>query len=592
MTLRPRRFLKQNLEQNIRFCSTSDGVRLAYATTGKGFPLVRAAHYLSHLDFDRDSPVWRHWIRELSSYNLYVRYDERGCGLSDWEVANFSFEAWVKDLETVVDSLGLEKFILFGPSQGGPVSIAYAVRHPDRVKQLVLYNTYALGWAKREHSTKETEVRQTMHRLMELGWGKDESTFRQMYTTHFVPDASLEQMRWFNDLQRTCCPPENAVRFDEEFGRIDVLNLLPKVSVPTLIVHSMSDQVVPFANGKQLATMIPNARFVPLQGRNHILLEDEPAWSRFLQELRAFTQVRSDLPPVEIKTPAGERQSTLLIQSFRSVDLSRFRVAGDYLRYDEKARNSLKDLRLRMTNGLLLPSAGHENYLIWGPPGTGKTYFLRQLAASLGEVEYTELNLSQLEESGFRSRLAEIDSVGRPCLCLVDEIDSHPVDSWPYEILLTALEPSTSIQKPRTFVLTGSSTSSMAEMKQRIASRPKGPDLLSRIRAENESEIPPLETGDKIIIALQHFMKAAKDGKRNVNEVEKLALLYIVLSPRLISARQLREFSVRCVDRLPPGEDRIKYDHLFDPGDTENKQFWLRTMSMHTNLISTFVSFS
>ena len=184
--------------QRIRFCKAQDGTRIAFATTGVGPPVVRAAHYLSHLQFDVESPVWYHWIRELSRYNHYIRYDERGCGLSDWNVSDFTFEAWVSDLETVVDSLNLNKFTLLGVSQGGPVSIAYAARHPGRVDKLVLYGTYALGYAKRERTQEDKELgekRRLMHKLMELGWGQDNPAFRQLFTSLFIPDAGPEQMR-------------------------------------------------------------------------------------------------------------------------------------------------------------------------------------------------------------------------------------------------------------------------------------------------------------------------------------------------------------------------------------------------------------
>jgi class 3 adenylate cyclase/pimeloyl-ACP methyl ester carboxylesterase len=283
--------------QRIEFCTARDGAKIAYAITGEGRPLVRAAHYLSHLEFDSESPVWRHWIREMSRHNTYVRYDERGCGLSDQNPLEFSFEAWVSDLETVVDSLGLEKFDLLGVSQGGAVSIAYAVKHPERVDHLVLYGAYARGWGKRTGevtSPKVLETRQAMHRLIELGWGQDNPAYRQMFTSLFLPDGGLEQQRWFNELQRVSCSPQNAMRFDNTFADIDITGLLPKVSVPTLILHARNDGVVPFEEGRLLASQIPGARFVSFEGRNHILLEAEPGWHNFLREVRRFTGSPSD----------------------------------------------------------------------------------------------------------------------------------------------------------------------------------------------------------------------------------------------------------------------------------------------------------
>jgi class 3 adenylate cyclase/TolB-like protein/pimeloyl-ACP methyl ester carboxylesterase/Tfp pilus assembly protein PilF len=276
--------------------------------------LVRAAHYLSHLEFDFDSPVWRHWIGEMSKFSTYVRYDERGCGLSDQDPPEFSFEAWVSDLETVVDSLGLEKFDLLGVSQGGAVSIAYAVKHPERVNHLVLYGAYSRGWAKRTGQVVEAraiETRETMHRLIELGWGQDNPAFRQMFTSLFMPDGGTEQQRWFNELQRVSCSPQNAMRFDNTFAAIDILQLLQRVSVPTLIMHARNDGVVPFEEGRLMASQIPGARFVSFQGRNHILLESEPAWHLFLGEVRRFTGLPADERLVGANTSdevVGERR--------------------------------------------------------------------------------------------------------------------------------------------------------------------------------------------------------------------------------------------------------------------------------------------
>jgi pimeloyl-ACP methyl ester carboxylesterase len=280
-------------QQQIHFCTAGDGTRIAYAETGNGYPLVRAAHYLSHLEFDFESPVWRHWIRELSRYNRYVRYDERGCGLSDWNPAEFSFNAWVRDLETVVDSLGIERFALLGVSQGGSVGIAYAARHPERVSHLVLVGAYALGWARRNQDQKAVERRKAMSKLIEVGWGQDNPAFRQTFTSLFMPDAGPEQMRWFNELQRISCSPENALRFDETFANIDVTELLPMISVPTLIFHARHDSVVPFEQGRLMDAQIRGERFVPFEGRNHILLETEPGWPTFLRELREFLGTKS-----------------------------------------------------------------------------------------------------------------------------------------------------------------------------------------------------------------------------------------------------------------------------------------------------------
>jgi class 3 adenylate cyclase/pimeloyl-ACP methyl ester carboxylesterase len=273
-------------EQDIRFCRSSDGVSIAYATVGEGPPLVKAANWLNHLEFDWESPIWRHVFAGLSRDHQLVRYDERGNGLSDWEVDDISFDAFVRDLETVVDAVGLERFALLGISQGCPVSIAYAVRHPERVSQLVLYGGYALGWAKR--GAKEKEQGNAMTALVRQGWGQDNPAFRQMFTSRMIPGATAEQMQWFNELQRMTTSPEIAARLRLAMGEIDVMSLLPQVTTPTLVLHTREDAVAAFDGGRKMASMIPGARLVPLESANHLLLENEPAWPRFLAEVRSF----------------------------------------------------------------------------------------------------------------------------------------------------------------------------------------------------------------------------------------------------------------------------------------------------------------
>jgi len=278
------------LEQEILFCTTDDGVRIAYATVGQGPPLLKAANWLNHLEFDWHSPIWNHLIQEFARDHFLVRYDERGNGLSDWKVENFTFEAFVEDLASVVDAVGMDRFPILGISQGGPVAIAYAVRHPERVSQLILYGCYARGWAKR--GTPEVSERwQVQKSLIKLGWGQDNPAFRQLWSSLYIPDATPEQWQWFNDLHRICTSPENAFRLLDELGKIDVVDLLKQVKVPTLVLHCRDDFVVPFEQGLRLAGLIPGARFVPLEGRNHLLLESEPAWPKFVTEVRRFLGV-------------------------------------------------------------------------------------------------------------------------------------------------------------------------------------------------------------------------------------------------------------------------------------------------------------
>ena len=275
------------LRQTIRFATATDGTRIAYSTVGGGPPLVKAANWLNHLEYEWESPVWKHWIAGIAKQHLFVRYDERGCGLSDWNPADFSFDAWVRDLETVVDALDLERFALLGISQGGAVAAAYAARHPERVSHLVLFGSYTRGWQFRGDA-REMEARAAVIKLMQLGWGRNNPAFRQLFTMRFIPDGGAEEMEWFNDLERVSASPENAARFMEEFSRIDVRPLLPGVRVPTIVFHCRQDGVVPFDEGRLLAAGISGAKFVSLPSRNHLVLEHEPAWEIFLRELGEF----------------------------------------------------------------------------------------------------------------------------------------------------------------------------------------------------------------------------------------------------------------------------------------------------------------
>ena len=273
--------------EEIRYCTTREGVRLAYAVSGTGPPIVKAANWMSHLRFDWESPIWRHWVAGLSQHNCLVRYDERANGLSDWNVSDLSFEAMVADLESIADASGLRRFTLLGVSQGCAISIAYAVRHPERVSGLILYGGYVRGWRRRGESV-DLERRETLAAAMLQGWGQQDPSFRQVFTRLFVPAADQDAMDWFNELQRQSVSPENAVRLQNAFSQIDVTDLLPLVSVPTLVLHGVGDGVAPFAEGKMIAEGIPGARFVPLLTHNHIMLADEPAFATFLSEARAF----------------------------------------------------------------------------------------------------------------------------------------------------------------------------------------------------------------------------------------------------------------------------------------------------------------
>jgi pimeloyl-ACP methyl ester carboxylesterase len=284
---RPAADARPNVHQDIRFCSAPDGVQLAYAVAGTGPPLVKTANWLNHLEYDWESPVWSHVFRALTAENTLIRYDQRGNGLSDWEVEDFSLEAQVADLESVVDAAALDRFALLGVSQGCMISVGYAVRHPERVTRLVLYGGFATGRMARG-SKRMVQNEDAMLTLIEAGWGQENAAFRQIFTTLFLPEGTAEQFAAFNELQRITTSPKNAVAIRKEISHSDASHLLSKVSVPTLVLHCRDEQAIPFELGRQLAAGIPGARFVALPGKNHLILEHEPAWPRFLAEVRKF----------------------------------------------------------------------------------------------------------------------------------------------------------------------------------------------------------------------------------------------------------------------------------------------------------------
>ena len=273
--------------QVIRFCTAPDGVRIAYATAGEGLPLVQTANWVNHLEFDWESPVRRKLAEGLARDHLLVRYDQRGNGLSDWEAEDISLDAFVRDLEAVVDAMKLDRIALFGLSQGCAAAIAFAVRHPGRVSRMVLHGGYARGWRKRGIAG-EAERREALVTLTRTGWTLDNPAFHQVFTSLYMPDGTPEQMQSWNELQRTCVSPENAARLQQACGDIDVSSLLAKVDVPTLVLHARGDAVVPFECGRELAMAIPDARLVPLDSRNHLILDHEPAWERFRSEIEEF----------------------------------------------------------------------------------------------------------------------------------------------------------------------------------------------------------------------------------------------------------------------------------------------------------------
>jgi pimeloyl-ACP methyl ester carboxylesterase len=273
--------------QEIRYCTTADGVRLAYATAGNGPPLVKASNWLTHLDFEWGSPIWRHWYTALSRHHRLVRYDERGTGMSQRDVEYGSFDRWVHDLETVVDAAGLDRFPLLGISRGGSIAIAYAVKHPERVTHLVLHGAFAAG-VNHAGTLQEIEAHGALASLLRLGWGLNNPAFCKTFTCRFIPEATPEHEQWFDELQRVSTSPENAAQLLERGAEIDVRPLLARVKAPTLVLHCDRDHAVPTERGRALAAGIPGARYVSLPSANHLMLEGEAAWSLFLDELGLF----------------------------------------------------------------------------------------------------------------------------------------------------------------------------------------------------------------------------------------------------------------------------------------------------------------
>jgi len=294
------------VNQEIRFGRSPDGTRIAYAVHGSGPPLVVASCWLSHLQHDWQSPVWRHFLDELGAIATVIRYDERGFGLSDWDVTDFSIEARQTDLETVVEALGLGRFALLGMSGGSAVALAYAVAHPERLTRLILYGTVCGEPVIHEGDALAEE--ETYRSMIRVGWAKDDPVFRRVFTSRFIPGANEEQMRWFDDLQLMSTSPENAVASRIARQAVDIVADLPRITAPTLILQATGDRSTTFDNAVQVSGLIPGARLVAMDSRNHILLADEPAWATFMDEVRAFLEPdrqrwASDDPPAESLSP-------------------------------------------------------------------------------------------------------------------------------------------------------------------------------------------------------------------------------------------------------------------------------------------------
>jgi pimeloyl-ACP methyl ester carboxylesterase/DNA-binding CsgD family transcriptional regulator len=313
----------------IRFATSRDGVRIAWSQHGDGPSLVRVGTWLTHLQYDWESVVWRHWLTELGDRFRFVRYDDRGCGLSDREVPGLGLEAWIADLEAVVEASGFDKVSLLGMSQGAAIAVAYAARHPDRVSRLVCIGGYPRGGALLERTREEREEDEALNTLARIGWGRADPTFRRIFTGALIPGGTEAQMRWFDELQRQSTSGTMASRLMRARSRIDVSRLAGRVAAPALVFHARNDAMVEFERGRELATLIPTAQFVPLEGRNHLLLADEPAWPRFLEALDAFvlqSPRAAGRPAAAAVTPATTGPT--VVASEREAEVLRLVAAG------------------------------------------------------------------------------------------------------------------------------------------------------------------------------------------------------------------------------------------------------------------------
>jgi pimeloyl-ACP methyl ester carboxylesterase len=582
------------MKPQIRFCVRSDGVHIAYMTVGDGPALVLPAGWINHLELTWDQPAYRSFYQRLARHRTVVLYDKHGTGLSDRDRTEFTLEAELRDLETVIDHLRLKHFALLGISQGGPTAIAYTIKYPQRVSHLTCYGAYACGEA-----FGAEENRLAILSLIRATWGGIGS---RALMDIFAPNADAKVREWLVKFQRKCAAAETVAQLMNLAYQTDVSSLLPKLRTPTLVLHRQHDLVVPFKAGRELAASVPNAHFVPLEGNDHMPVFGDSdsvvrAIAEFLGDPITVGQVaQSGQPAASQLTIAADAPATHEARSFiaamNRLALGQYCVVGKFTRYDETVRNALKDVRQKIAAGFDRPNRKRENHFFWAAPGSGKTYFAQQVATSLPQaIRYQECNLAKYNQEEFVSGLAQLDTRNKPSLCLIDEVDAKPQEVWPYEVLLPYLDANVDRGAHFVFVLAGSCGSNLIEIKNHIASRPKGADLLSRIPSGNEYEIPPMDLGDRLLVVLSQFRQAGREMSREVQAVEKLGLYYIALNSRLANARQLRELAVRAVERLPTGEDRVKYDHLFGAGDPENKAFWMQSLPAAADLANRFVTF-
>jgi pimeloyl-ACP methyl ester carboxylesterase/DNA-binding CsgD family transcriptional regulator len=330
------------MRTHVRFCTSGDGVRLAYAISGNGPPLVRAPHWFTHLEHDWTNPAMRPWVEDLSSRYTLLRFDQRGTGLSSREVPEISFEAQVRDLECIIEAAGFERFALLGLSQGAASAIAYAARHPERVSHLILHGGFARGWAKRADDAEGLEKRRTQVKLIELGWGSDDPSFRQVFSTQFMPDAPIEAIRAFNDFMPLTASPKTAATLFERNGLIDVQEEARRVRCPTLLMHGRGDLRIPIEEGRLAASLIPGSRFITLETRNHLMMRDEPAWREFLDAVAEFYPPACPTGPADAFPALTAREREVL--EFIAQGLDNAQIAAHLELSEKTVRNNITNI--------------------------------------------------------------------------------------------------------------------------------------------------------------------------------------------------------------------------------------------------------
>jgi pimeloyl-ACP methyl ester carboxylesterase len=331
------------LRQGIRFCTSADGTRIAVASCGQGPVILRAAHWLSHCHHDVESPVWRPWLEALSARHRFIRYDPRGCGLSDRFVADLTLAAWQTDLEAVAASIEAPRFILLGQSQGGALAVRYALAHPERVSHLVLVNAYGQGGRTRARSDAERLEAETLVNFVRVGWGRENPAFCQFFTNLFIPGGTPEQHRWWGELERLTASPEVAATLLSEMQGIDVLDEARALRLPTLILSCRGDMRVPFEEGRKLAAAIPDARFVPLESQNHVLLPTEPAWAVLHDELTRFLD-EGAAAPGRAAAGAGLTQAEAAVLELVAQGLDNAAIADRLGKREKTVRNQVSTI--------------------------------------------------------------------------------------------------------------------------------------------------------------------------------------------------------------------------------------------------------